>query len=304
MVARQVPPISSPVLIFLSVTLEGTSQVRRRVDLLRILSPMLFVAAAVIVLLLGIWIFQRRLIYFPYPSHLETPAVLSFEPVSLRTGDGLELGAWFVAAPGATNGATVVVFNGNAGNRSHRAPLADALSRAGFSVLVFDYRGYGGNPGRPSERGLLEDARSAREYLLSRDDVDPERIVYFGESLGAAVAIGLAAHHPPAALVLRSPFPSLAAVGRRHYPFLPVSLLLRDRYPSIERIADLPSPVLVVVGDRDSIVSPTLSRQLFDAASEPKRWLSIPGADHNDWELLAGTTLVSAVINFVEEHAR
>jgi len=265
---------------------------------------MLFIAAAVVVLLLGVWIFQRRLIYFPYPSHLETPAALSFEPVSLRTEEGLELGAWFVAAaPGAPNGATVVVFNGNAGNRSHRAPLADALSRAGFSVLLFDYRGYGGNPGRPSERGLLEDARSAREYLLSRNDVDPERIVYFGESLGAAVAVGLAVHHPPAALVLRSPFPSLAAVGRRHYPFLPVSTLLRDRYPSIERIADLPCPVLVIVGDGDGIISPTLSRQLFDKASEPKRWVSIPGADHNDWELLAGTTLVNAVIDFARPGA-
>ena len=156
---------------------------------MRVPSPLLFVTAAVVVFLLAVWIFQRRLIYLPYPSHLETPGALSFEQVSLRTEEGLELGAWFVAAaPGASNGATVVIFNGNAGNRSHRAPLAHALSRAGFSVLLFDYRGYGGNPGHPSERGLLEDARTARDYLLSRDDVDPERLVYFGESLGSGVA--------------------------------------------------------------------------------------------------------------------
>ena len=197
-----------------------------------------------------------------------------------------------------------MIFNGNAGNRSHRAPLAHTLSRAGFSVLLFDYRGYGGNPGRPSEQGLMKDAQSARNYLLSRDDVDPERLVYFGESLGSAVAVGLAGRHPPAALVLRSPFPSLVAVGRRHYPFLPVATLLRDRYQAIESIGHLPSPLLVIVGDRDRIISSTLSRQLFDAASEPKRWVSIPGADHNDWELLAGETLVNAVIDFAQEHAR
>ena len=94
------------------------------------------------------------------------------------------------------------------------------------------------------------------------------------------------------------------AVGRHHYPFLPVATLLRDRYHSIERIGQLPSPLLVIVGDRDRIIPSTLSRQLFDAASEPKSWVSIPGADHNDWELLAGETLVKAVIDFAEEHAR
>ena len=271
---------------------------------MRVLSLFLLVAAAVVVFLLGVWALQRRLIYLPYPSLLERPDDLPFDQVLLRTEDGLELGAWFVAAaPRTPSTSTVLIFNGNAGNRSHRAPLAQAFSQAGLSVLLFDYRGYGGNPGRPSERGLLEDALSAYKYLLSRADVDPKRLIYFGESLGSGVAVALAVRHPPAALILRSPFPSLVAVGRRHYPFLPVATLLRDRYPSIERIADLRAPLLVIVGDSDRIIPPTLSSQLFDAASEPKRWVSIPGADHNDWELLAGETLVKAVIDFAQEHA-
>jgi fermentation-respiration switch protein FrsA (DUF1100 family) len=104
----------------------------------------------------------------------------------------------------------VLVFNGNGGNRAHRAPLAAALSRSGLAVLLFDYRGYGGNPGAPTEPGLLADARAARAYLASRPGVDPGRLVYLGESLGAAVAVALAVEVPPLALVLRSPFTSLA----------------------------------------------------------------------------------------------
>lgn len=122
--------------------------------------------------------------------------------------------------------------------------------------------------------------------------------MYFGESLGAAVAIGLAVEQPPAALVLRSPFTSLADVGRLHYPYLPVRLLLKDRYDSIGRIQDVSCPVLVVAGGADGIVPARQSRHLFDAARQPKRYVEIRGADHNDWELLAGRALLREVVRF------
>jgi uncharacterized protein len=197
--------------------------------------------------------------------------------------------------------ATVVVFNGNAGERSLRAPLAAALNRTGFSVLLFDYRGYGRNPGSPSERGLLNDAGAARAYVIARDDVNAGRLVYFGESLGAAVAVGLAAEYPPAALVLRSPFTSLADMGRLYYPLLPTNLLLRDRFDLLGRIGRLSCPVLIVVGYHDRIVPPDQSRRLYDAAPEPKRFVVIQGADHNDFELLAGDLLIGEVTRFVNE---
>jgi fermentation-respiration switch protein FrsA (DUF1100 family) len=129
---------------------------------------------------------------------------------------------------------------------------------------------------------LAADARAARAWLATQDDVD--RIAYFGESLGAAVAIGLAVEHSPAALVLRSPFTSLADVAAVHYPWLPARRLLLDRYPSIDRIASVRAPVMVVAGDRDDIVPATLSRRLYDAAAEPKRYVQLPGAGHNDPE--------------------
>jgi fermentation-respiration switch protein FrsA (DUF1100 family) len=182
-----------------------------------------------------------------------------------------------------------------------RAALAVALHRMGLSVLLFDYRGYGGNLGRPSEDGLAADARAAQAWLAGQPQVDPGRVVYFGESLGAAVAIGLAVQRPPAALVLRSPFTSLPDVGAVHYPWLPVRWLLLDRYPSIERIAAVHAPLLVIAGDRDDIVPAELSKRLFDAAAEPKRYLLVPGAGHNDPELLDGRRMIGEVQRFLSE---
>lgn len=238
---------------------------------------------------------QRRLIYLPGaqpvpPAARILPGALD---VDIDTADGLRLRAWFVPVRRAN--ATVLVCNGNGGDRSDRAPLAAVLAAAGLSVLLLDYRGYGGNPGTPSERGLAQDARAARRYLLSRADVDPDSLVYLGESLGAAVALELAVAHPPAALVLRSPFTSLTDVGRLHYPFLPVRALLIDRYESLGRVRALRAPLLIVAGGRDRIVPASQSRALYDAAPQPKRYLEIPNADHNDEELLAGQQLVSAV---------
>jgi fermentation-respiration switch protein FrsA (DUF1100 family) len=193
----------------------------------------------------------------------------------------------------------VLVCNGNGGNRSLRAPLAAALARLGLHVLLFDYRGYGANPGAPSEAGLAADARAAAAYLASRPEVDPARLVYFGESLGAAVALRLAVERPPAALVLRSPFASLAEVGRHHYPVLPVSLLLRDRYQAAELAGRLTAPLLVVAGGRDRIVPAAHSRRLFAAAPEPKRLVVLHGVDHNDHELNAGPRLLAEVRAFL-----
>jgi fermentation-respiration switch protein FrsA (DUF1100 family) len=253
-----------------------------------------------------IWTMQRRLIYFP-TSDVPTPTengLTDVEPVTYETADGLRLTGWFVAAPGSSPRVTVVVFNGNAGNRGHRGPLAAALHRHGLQVLLVDYRGYGGNPGTPTESGLAADSRAARAYVAGRPDVDRSRIVYFGESLGTAVAVDLAVEHPPAALVLRSPFTSMADVGRHHYPFLPVRLLLRDRFAAIDQIQRIRAPVLVIAGERDQIVPVDHSRRLYDAAAAPKTLLVIPDADHNDDALLAGDEMILAIVRFLQPLTR
>jgi len=248
-----------------------------------------------------VWLFQHRLIYFPFG---EVPPVSSVLPggqeVSFVTRDGVRLAGWYLpAGPGKTL-ATVLVCNGNAGNRSYRAPLAAALSREGLAVLLFDYRGYGGNAGSPSEQGLQEDVRAARGFLDTIPDVDPSRIVYYGESLGSAVALALAVERPPVALVLRSPFTSLVDVGRVHYPFLPVGSLLRDRYDSLARVDGLRSPLLVIAGQADRIVPASLSHALHAGAHVPKRLVLID-ADHNDLDLLAGEKAIEEIVGFVSE---
>jgi len=194
---------------------------------------------------------------------------------------------------------TVLVFNGNGGNRAYRGPLAAALHRHGLHVLLVDYRGYGGNPGTPTEKGLAADSRAARAYLAGRPDVDASRIVYFGESLGTAVAVDLAVEHPPAALVLRSPFTSMADIGQHHYRFLPVRLLLRDRFAAIDKIQRIRVPLLVIAGGHDRIIPIENSRRLYDAAVAPKTLLVIPDADHNDDALLAGDEMIEAVVRLL-----
>jgi fermentation-respiration switch protein FrsA (DUF1100 family) len=259
----------------------------------------LLATLAVVVLLLALlWGFQRKLVYFPAagPVPSASTVLTGGQDVELETADGLRLGAWFVPARGSDGGFTVLVANGNGGNRSHRAALADALSARGFSVLLFDYRGYGGNPGSPAEDGLALDVRAAREHLVSARGVPDERLLYFGESLGAAVVVELAAEHPPARLLLRSPFGDLASVGREHYPLLPVGLLLRDRYPLADQLRELQVPVTVVYGSADSIVPPEQSRAVATAAPRLLDVVEVAGADHNDRALLDGDELVDAVV--------
>ncbi len=246
---------------------------------------------------------QRRLIYLPFPTAVSSPAEVlpGAREVTLQTSDGLELGGWFVPARKPDRALAVLVANGNAGNRSLRAPLARALGRQGLAVLLFDYRGYGGNPGRPSENGLARDVRAARRFLVEHCRVPGERLLYYGESLGAAVVAELASEHPPAGLALRSPFTDLASVGRIHYPFLPVRTLLRDRYRLLDHLAQVKVPTTVVYGSDDAIVPPEQSRAVAEAARGPTRVLEIQGANHNDLALLDGEELIAAIVELADE---
>ncbi len=260
----------------------------------------------VIALLVLLWVGQRRLMYLPH-TDVPAPAAVGLadaEQVSFTTADGVELHGWFVPATQSPARATLLVFNGNAGNRAYRAVLAHAFRPHGVAMLVFDYRGFADSGGSPHERGLALDARAARRALLSRADVDAARLVYFGESLGAAVAVELAAEHPPAALVLRSPFTSMADVGAYHYPMLPVRLLLRDRFAVLDRIAQVRASLLVIAGDADRIVPIEQSRRVHDAARSPKTFAVIEGADHNDEALTAGPQVVAETMRVLASGSR
>jgi pimeloyl-ACP methyl ester carboxylesterase len=223
--------------------------------------------------------------------------------ITLHTDDGLELGAWFVpAAPGSDasdRGMAVLVAPGNGGNRVGRADLAEELRRRGLAVLLMDYRGYGGNPGSPSEEGLVRDAMAAAE-ALEELGFPAERTIYFGESLGTGVVAALQARRPPAGVVLRSPFPDLADVGSHHYPWLPVRMILRDRFPVVEHLAASEVPVTVIYGDRDSVVPTELSARVADKAPALDERVVIEDADHND-AVMFGPRVAEAVARLAEE---
>ncbi|HEX2310634.1 MAG TPA: alpha/beta hydrolase [Vicinamibacterales bacterium] len=174
---------------------------------------------------------------------------------------------------------------------------AALLCAAGLDVLLFDYRGYGRSSGRPSELGTYRDAHAARAELLTRPAVNPDRVIYLGESIGGAVALALALEQPPAGLVLMSTFTSVRDMARRHYPLVPPAVV-PDAYPSLRRVRQLRAPLLVIHGDRDEIVPLPHAEALFEAAPDPKRLHIIEGVGHNDLVTVAGEQWAAAITRF------
>lgn len=260
--------------------------------------------AAVVVVIGLLWLVQRRLVFLPDTSAVPPAAQVidGARDVTLTTADGLELGAWYVPGRGVDDSGTVLVANGNAGNRASRAPLAEALAQEGLSVLLFDYRGYGGNSGSPSETGLALDVAAARSYLVDELGVDEAELIYFGESLGTGVVTALATEHPPAGMLLRSPFTDLPAVAQQQLPLLPVRLLMKDRFPVEHQVSRLDVELTVVLGTADSIVPPDQSRAVARAGDA--ELVEVEGSGHNDRALFDGDELIAAVVALVERIRR
>ncbi len=248
-----------------------------------------------------VWLGQRRLIYFPDTGSPRPPA--DAREVTLETSDGLRLSAWQVAPTAPDRGLAVLFAPGNGGNRAGRMVLARELASVGLTVLLLDYRGYGGNPGRPSEDGLARDVRAGLAYL-SEAGFGPDRIIYFGESLGSAVVAELATELAPAGLVLRSPFVDLASVGAHHYPVLPVRALLRDRFPVATNVERVTAPTVVIYGSADTIVPPDQSREVADRAAGIVRVIVVDGADHNDPELAQGPNVIDPLVDLMNRISR
>jgi fermentation-respiration switch protein FrsA (DUF1100 family) len=228
-------------------------------------------------------LFENKLIFHPirYPEGDWNPDGLAVEDAWFQAEDGTKLHGWFVPHPAPK--AVILFTHGNGGNITHRSELMHEMHRRlGVTTLLFDYRGYGRSEGSPSGEGILQDARAARAWLTKRAGISPERLVIFGESLGGAVAVQLAAEGGARGLVLQNTFDSLAAVAAAHYPWAPVKLLLRTKLDSAEAIRSYRGPLLQFHGDRDRIVPYERGHRLFEAANEPKQLVTIKGADHND----------------------
>lgn len=245
----------------------------------------------------ALYVFQRHLLYFPFGGRPELGplAALGVGEVSLRTADGLSLLSWYLA-PG--DGRPVIAyFHGNGGHIGYRAERLRGFARYGYGCLMVEYRGYGGNPGSPSEAGLYADGEAALGFLKDCG-VARNRLVLYGESLGSGVAVSLAARNEVAALILEAPFTSIADIAQYHYSFVPAAALVRDRFDSLSRIGEIKAPILVLHGERDRVVPIRFGRALFDAASEPKEFWVVPQGEHED---LAHFGALRAVRDFLEQ---
>lgn len=241
--------------------------------------PALVLAVAWLAILALVYPMQRRMLFLPDPERVSPASVRleGFAEETLTTPDGERLVAWWRAPRG--DRPVVLYFHGNGGNLSYRAGRYGALGDAGFGVLAISYRGYGGSTGSPSERALVADGRQALGHLRAKG-VPARRIVVFGESLGSGVAVQVAAAERVGGVILDSPFTSAADVAARQWWFLPVHLLMWDRFDSLARITEIGAPLLVLHGDRDGIVPYDMGQRLYAAALEPKAHVTLPGAGH------------------------
>lgn len=241
-------------------------------------SVKILVGVAVCVPLL-LWFFQERLIFFPRPLEFTPAPRAGVEEVAITAADGATLRGWLVRG-GGSPAPLVIYFGGNAEEVSWMAETV-AGEFAGWSLLLVNYRGYGESEGKPGEKQLLADALAVYDYARRHEGVDPERIVAMGRSLGSGVAVYLATERSLRGVILVSPYDSLVEVGRRHYPFLPISLVLRHRFDSIGRAPRIDAPLLCLVATGDRIIPTQHSRALFAAWRGQKTWSEVPNADHD-----------------------
>ena len=266
---------------------------------MRMVLEILKIGAAVAVgLPVFLYFFQEKMLFFPTPpaSSVHRPARGEVEDVRLVAPDGVQLSGWLVRS-GVDNGIggapLLIYFGGNSEEVSWLVGIADRF--AGHSLLLLNYRGYGGSGGRPGESALFADALLAYDYARQRRDVDSSRILAMGRSLGSGVAVYLAAQRQLAGVILVSPYDSVRSLAQSIYPWLPVGLLLKHPFDSLSRAGGLAAPLLCVVAGDDSVIPQAHSRRLFDAwGGRDKRWIEVRGAGHDDvsgepryWEEIA-----------------
>lgn len=246
----------------------------------------------------GMFLMQRNFIYAPDKTAFGAPPE-GMELFEITAADGLMLGGWF--APAKEDKPTIVLFHGNAGNISGRAYKATFLISEGYGVILPEYRGYGGNLGRPSEKAFYSDARQILAWLEARG-LQESKIILYGESLGSGVAVQMAQERPNVAgLILETPFTSLVDMGRRSYPWLPVSLLLRDKFDNASKISSIRIPVLILHGQRDQVVPWDQGLEIWRLAAEDiSTFSTFTQGDHSDLWHLEGYNARQAILDWLQ----
>ncbi len=270
---------------------------------MRTVISVLSIAASVYVLLaLALYLLQAKMVFLSgHPGRALTASPddigLEYEAVSLTTTDDERLHAWYV--PAANSRGVVLFFHGNAGNISHRLDSIEIFYQLGLDTLIIDYRGYGQSTGKTTEEGTYLDAQAAWSYLVDERGIAANRIIVFGRSLGGAIGAWLGAQHTPAAVIIESSFTSGVDMARRLYPFLPVRLITRLRYPVAEYASHLDCPVLVVHSRNDEIIPFAMGRSIYAAVKQRKSFLELRG-DHNNGFFISRRDYVAGLDGFIE----
>ncbi len=248
-------------------------------------------------------IFEKHFIYYPAAAVDLTPKALGlpFDEVVIDVEPGVKIHGWFIKAATEPSVATVLFSHGNAGNIADRIDRVQSLRSLGADFLLYDYRGYGKSTGDTDEEGTYRDGRAAYDYLVKSRQIDPGHIVLMGESLGCAVSIQVALERKAAGLVIEAPFASIAHMANAVYPFLPLGSFIRTRYENVKKIPQLKMPLLVIQGTKDEVIPVAQGRMVFDAAPEPKRYLAIEGAHHNDVYVIGGEGYRRALGEFIRQ---
>ncbi len=263
----------------------------------KMLRLLLIVLGLIILIFLVPIIFQRNLIYFPVkkkPNRSDFTAE-DMEIIKLHPNKNLATESWY--KPAQHNNPTILYFHGNGGHIGHRVHFIRFFLDKGYGVFLLEYRGYGGNSGKPSEQGLYEDARSAVKFLQLQN-IEPTKLAFYGESLGTAVALKMATEFSACSVVLQAPFTNLKEVARLHYPFLPILPLL-DTYNSLKIIQDVKIPLIFVHGEKDFIVPIHLSKKLYENANEPKTFHVIHDKGHNN---ISSSNIGDLIIEFIKNN--
>jgi uncharacterized protein len=256
------------------------------------------IAIAYLIICGLVYLLQDRMLYYPQSDIEGTPKDigLDFEEVLLKTRDSVNIHAWYI--PAQSERGFLLFCHGNAGNISHRLDSIQIFNRLGLSVLIFDYRGYGRSGGKPSEEGIYLDAEAAWDYLVNKRKTPAYLIVIFGRSLGSAVAAEMARRHTCGALIVESGFTSVPDFGQRLFPYLPVRLLAKYKYATIDKIGNIAAPKLFIHSPDDEIIPFEYGKALYDKAAMPKEFLQIKGG-HNEGFLISSEKYADGIDSFL-----
>lgn len=260
----------------------------------------LYIIAAVYFLLVaGLFIFQRKVMYLP-DQNIGMPeqyGLSGFEDFLVTSGDGTKVQLWYKKA--AEKFPTIVYYHGNAAHLGNRAGIYHALAEKGFGVLALSYRGYGKSEGTPHEQGIYADARAAIRYLTDEQKLPLSQILLFGESLGSGVAVQMATEHKVAGVVLEAPYTSVVNRAAEIYFYIPVRLLIKDHYDSIHKLPRVLAPVLIFHGELDATIPIAHGRAMYAAVQSPKKAYFFANVGHTDFD---SPTLASHILDFAQEY--